>query len=45
MYKNLNNHWTLTVLGCISLVITPTPYVLYIWGPKIRARSRYAVSS
>lgn len=44
MYKNLGNHWTLTVLACISVLIMPVPYVLYVWGHKVRAKSKYAVS-
>jgi len=43
MYKNLGTHWTLTVLACISIVIAPVPYVLYVWGHKVRGRSKYAV--
>jgi len=43
MYENLGTHWTLTVLAAISLVITPVPYVLYVWGDKVRARSQYAL--
>ncbi|PVH73514.1 hypothetical protein DL98DRAFT_519847 [Cadophora sp. DSE1049] len=27
MCENLGVHWTLTVLGCISLLLTPAPYV------------------
>jgi len=44
MYENLGTHWTLTVLACISLVIAPVPYVLYKFGDKVRARSKYAFS-
>lgn len=42
MWRNLGVSWTLTMLGCISAILTPVPYVLYVWGPKIRARSHYA---
>lgn len=44
MYKKLGAHWTLTLLGGISVVFLPVPYVLYKWGPKIRKWSRYAPS-
>lgn len=43
-YKNVGTHWTLTAMGIISLVCTPIPYALYIWGPKIRRFSKYAVN-
>lgn len=44
MYRKLNVHWTLTVLGCISLLLTPAPYLFYKYGPKIRSYSRLATS-
>ncbi|GAB7348615.1 hypothetical protein MBLNU459_g6992t1 [Dothideomycetes sp. NU459] len=43
-YKNLNPHWTLTVLGCISALMTPVPFIFYYYGARIRTRSGYAVS-
>lgn len=41
-YENLNHHWTLTILGCISLLLTPIPYVFYKHGYIIRRKSRFA---
>jgi hypothetical protein len=32
MYKNLGVHWTLTVLGAISLVMAPVPFLFYKFG-------------
>ena len=43
MYKNLGNHWALTLLAFISLAATPLPYVLYKWGPALRKKSKYTV--
>ncbi|KAL2835483.1 major facilitator superfamily transporter [Aspergillus pseudoustus] len=43
MYHNLGVHWTLTVLGVISSLAMPIPYVLYRWGYKLRKRSKWAV--
>ncbi|KAJ6007280.1 major facilitator superfamily domain-containing protein [Penicillium herquei] len=42
-YENMGVHWTLTILACISLLVTPLPYVLYHFGPKIRWGSQYAL--
>ena len=42
MYKNLGVHWTLTILGAISAVMAPVPFVFYKYGAKIRTHSRYA---
>lgn len=43
-YKNLGPHWTITILGAISVLMTPTPYLLYRWGHLVRARSKYVAS-
>ncbi|KAJ5748202.1 uncharacterized protein N7511_009898 [Penicillium nucicola] len=34
MYMHLGVAWTLTVLGCISLVFLPVPFLLYWKGPQ-----------
>jgi hypothetical protein len=44
-YKNVGVHWTLTILACISLLLTPIPYVLFKYGYLIRRRSKYAVNT
>lgn len=36
MYSNIGVHWTLTVLGCISLPLTPVPLLLWKFGLTIR---------
>ena len=41
-YKNLGVQWTLTILGCLSALLVPVPYVFYRYGHRIRARSKYA---
>lgn len=43
-YKNVGPHYTLTILACISAVLAPIPYALYIWGPQVRKFSKYAVN-
>ncbi|KUJ24667.1 MFS general substrate transporter [Mollisia scopiformis] len=40
MYKNLGVHWSLTLLGCISMLLTPVPYVFYKYGNVIRERQK-----
>lgn len=42
-YKNMGVHWTLTILGAISALCVPLPYLFFVWGPRIRRRSKYAV--
>jgi hypothetical protein len=43
-YENMGVHWTLTILGCISALMIPVPYVFYKYGKEIRGWSKYAVS-
>lgn len=43
-YRNLDPHWTLTVLGCISALMAPVPFIFYYYGARIRTKSAYAVS-
>jgi hypothetical protein len=43
-YRNMGVHWTLTILGCISALLVPVPYLFFFYGRKIRAKSRYAVA-
>ncbi|KAL0941952.1 MFS transporter [Colletotrichum truncatum] len=43
-YEKMGNHYTLTILACISAALAPIPYVLYYYGHLIRAKSRFAVS-
>ncbi|KAK5090409.1 hypothetical protein LTR05_000581 [Lithohypha guttulata] len=41
-YQNLGPHWTLTIMACVSVLLTPLPYLFYRYGHVIRSRSRYA---
>jgi len=38
-------HWTLTILGGISALLVPVPYIFYKYGKQLRQRSKYAVNS
>ncbi|PGH02438.1 hypothetical protein AJ80_08858 [Polytolypa hystricis UAMH7299] len=40
MYTNLGPHYTLTMLGALSALMAPLPFVLYRYGHKIRAMSK-----
>ncbi|KAI1616180.1 major facilitator superfamily domain-containing protein [Exophiala viscosa] len=44
LYENLGVHWTVTLLGAISALMAPVPYIFYYFGARIRKRSRYAAS-
>ena len=42
-YEGMGTHYTLTILACISVALVPIPYLLYYYGHKVRAKSRFAV--
>ncbi|KAF8070036.1 MFS general substrate transporter [Lyophyllum atratum] len=42
MFNNLGVNWAATLLALILLVLAPSPYLFYIYGPRIRARSKFA---
>lgn len=41
-YRNMGVHYTLTILGAISALLVPVPYLFYIYGKRIRGKSKYA---
>ncbi|KAL4919787.1 major facilitator superfamily transporter [Aspergillus aurantiobrunneus] len=41
-YSNLGVQYTLTILACISVVMTPLPYVFWKFGHVIRGWSKFA---
>ncbi|CEH14585.1 Synaptic vesicle transporter SVOP and related transporters (major facilitator superfamily) [Ceraceosorus bombacis] len=40
MYKNLGYQWASMLAGLIGLVLGCAPFLLFRWGPQIRAKSR-----
>jgi hypothetical protein len=40
-YEKLGIGWATSLLGFISLAMVPIPWVLYKWGPQIRAASKF----
>ncbi|KAE8151655.1 major facilitator superfamily domain-containing protein [Aspergillus avenaceus] len=42
-YRNMGVHYTLTILACLSSLMTLLPYVFYRFGPVIRGWSKYAM--
>ncbi|GFP60151.1 major facilitator superfamily multidrug transporter mdrA [Trichoderma asperellum] len=41
MYEGLGIHWATSLLGFIALALIPIPFVLYRFGPTIRAKSKF----
>ncbi|KAL8707715.1 MAG: hypothetical protein Q9220_007295 [cf. Caloplaca sp. 1 TL-2023] len=44
MYENLGPHWSLTVVGCVAVMMAPVPWVLWRWGERVRGWSRHVVN-
>ncbi|KAI5456783.1 major facilitator superfamily domain-containing protein [Mariannaea sp. PMI_226] len=44
MYEGIGVHWTMTLLGCIAVVLTPAPLLFRLYGPKLREKSPYAMT-
>lgn len=44
MFNGMGIEWASTLLGCVALVLVPMPVVFYLYGKKIRARSKFAPS-
>lgn len=42
MFENMDTKWAMATLGFISFGLVALVYVLYFFGPKIRARSKLA---
>lgn len=43
VYGALGTGWATSLLGLLSVLMLPIPWVFYKWGPAIRKRSRYPV--
>jgi hypothetical protein len=41
MYVKLGTPWATSLLGFIAFAMAPVPWLLYIYGPKLRAVSKY----
>ncbi|USP78854.1 hypothetical protein yc1106_06128 [Curvularia clavata] len=42
MFEGMGIEWASTLLGCVAAVLVPMPIFFYIYGKRIRARSKFA---
>lgn len=42
MFEGMGVQWACTMLGCLSVLAMLIPYVLFIHGPTMRAKTKYA---
>ncbi|RHZ62104.1 hypothetical protein CDV55_104967 [Aspergillus turcosus] len=43
MFNALGVNWTGTLLGCVAAILMPIPLLFYLYGPRIRAKSKFAM--
>lgn len=41
-FDTLGVNWASTLLGCVAALLTPLPIFFYLYGPRLRARSKFA---
>lgn len=42
LYHKLDFRWGGTLIACVAAVLAPIPFVLFWYGPSVRAGSRFA---
>ncbi|EMR66766.1 hypothetical protein MGN70_012336 [Eutypa lata] len=42
MFNGMGIQWAATLLGCVAAVLVPIPVIFYLYGAKIRAKSKFA---
>lgn len=42
MFEGMGIQWASTLLGCVAAVLVPIPVVFYLYGHRIRAKSKLA---
>lgn len=45
MYHRLGTGWATSVFGFFATLLIPIPFVLWIWGPGIRRRDKYSMTT
>ncbi|CAG8376403.1 unnamed protein product [Penicillium salamii] len=45
MYHRMGVPWASSLLGFIGIILIPIPFVLYVYGPSIRARGKWSRAS
>ena len=42
MFNGMGIQWASTLLGCVAAALVPIPVIFYLYGHKIRERSKFA---
>lgn len=43
VFEGMGNNWALTLVAFVALAMTPIPFVFHRYGPRIRAKSKFAM--
>ncbi|KAM0559801.1 hypothetical protein ACHAPJ_003748 [Fusarium lateritium] len=44
MYEAIGVHWTMSLLGCVAILLAPAPILFWKYGPRLREKSAYATT-
>lgn len=42
MFQGIGVEWGMTLLGCVAALFIPMPFLLYRYGKRLRAKSKFA---
>lgn len=42
MFNNMGIQWAATLLGCVATALVPIPVIFYLYGKRLRMKSRFA---
>ncbi|KAI9802400.1 MAG: hypothetical protein M1825_002782 [Sarcosagium campestre] len=42
MFDGMGVQWASTMLGCVGILLVPIPIIFYVYGARIRAKSKFA---
>ena len=42
MFAGMGINWAMTFLGCLAALFIPMPFLLYKYGKRLRAKSKFA---
>lgn len=42
MFNGMGIEWASTLLGCLAFLLVPIPVLFYLYGAKLRAKSKFA---
>lgn len=42
MFNSMGIQWAATLLGCVATALVPIPVIFYLYGKRLRMKSRFA---